>query len=49
MTSANRIKIIIVSIIIIVVVSIYKTPIQRSFDIDNSVDFLIVKKFINAK
>lgn len=31
MTSANRIKIIIVSIIIIVVVSIYKTPIQNFF------------------
>lgn len=28
---------------------IYKMPKERSFDIDNSVDFLIVKKFINAK
>jgi CMP-N,N'-diacetyllegionaminic acid synthase len=28
---------------------IYKMPKERSFDIDNSIDFLIVKKFINAK
>ena len=31
MTSANRIKIIIVSIIIILIVSVYKTPIQKFF------------------